>query len=388
MNILIVGSGIGGLTVAYWLHQYGFRVSVIEKVAEYRPIGSLALMREDGFRVAERMKIVAALQNKSVHLKKQVIHSARQQILRTLDLKPSFQEGSTLQLRRSDWIEILYQVVSERVPIQFQTALQSIHETSEGVEVVFSDGTSSVYDLVIGADGIHSFVRSHMFEISSLHPLGLRAMTFILEDAHALVETLHFLPSSMNEWYLPAGYVSLLLLSESAVGGIFLYRTQPAGSISVEERKSLLIERFAPADPAIKTVLDAIPDPSLIYADDLAQVIVPTWHKGHFVLVGDAAHATTPILGIGGSKAMFGAYILAHELATTSSYSEAFTRYEQKMRVPITQVQQKSRSVGAFMTAEGRLPLEGKRLLFKYAPASFLRYIRRPTPQNILLEEV
>lgn len=385
MHILIVGSGIGGLTLGYWLRQYGMQVTLIEKVATFRPIGSLAVLREDGFGVAERMHLVDELRLKSLNLQQQVIHDAHGRTLRSIALKSAQQE--ILQIRRSDWLNILYEHVNKHIPVQFQKAVQSLQETSDGVDVTFTDGSRARYDLVVGADGIHSTVRSQVFPASSPRPMGLHVMTFILEHVSELVAQLHLPAGSLNEWYLPGAYVSLPALSENAIGAILMYRAAPEPRKPGENRKARLAERFATAPREVRLAIQAIEDTSTIYDDDLAQVILPHWHQGRVVLIGDAAHATTPILGIGGSKAMLGAYVLARELAHAPSYSAAFASYEEKMRPSITQVQEKSRSIGKFLTQRNTLLLTSKQLLFTYAPQSFLQRLRRPLPQEGLLNE-
>ena len=388
MHILIVGAGIAGMTLAYWLQQYDIQVTLIEKVAAFRPIGSIAVLREDGFQVAERMHIVDALRQKSLHLQTQIIHDAHGQILRTLALKSSLQvQQEILQIRRSDWLDILYEHVGKSIPIQFNKGLQSLTETSDGVGVTFTDGSQAHYDLVVGADGINSTVRSQVFGGTPLHYLGLRAMTFILEEANEIVDRLRLPIASLNEWYLPGRYASIPVLSQSALGAIFLYRTTPGMQIAVENRQAVLTDRFASAPHVIRAVIDAVKDPSTIYDGDLAQVVMPHWHRGRVVLIGDAAHATTPILGIGGSKAMLGAYVLAREFTRTDSYSIVFARYEEQMRPAMMQVQEKSHSMGKFMTQESFFSLGVKQLLFGYAPQSFLRFLRRPVPQESLLRE-
>ena len=123
-------------------------------------------------------------------------------------------------------------------------------------------------------------------------------------------------------------------------------------------------------------MIEAVWDPSLIYCDDLAQIVLPAWRKGRVVLVDDAAYAMTPMLGAGGSKAMLGAYTLARELASNADYATAFARYERAMRPSIEHLQKQSRRMGQFATMGHPLVMFVRRTLFKYIPEALVVRMR------------
>ncbi|MCG8347264.1 MAG: FAD-dependent monooxygenase, partial [Chloroflexales bacterium] len=138
----------------------------------------------------------------------------------------------------------------------------------------------------------------------------------------------------------------------------------------------------------VHTVIDAVTDSSLIYCDDLAQVILPRWSAGRVVLLGDAAHALTPMLGAGGSKGMRGAYTVAKELAATHDYMAAFARYEHALRPSIEHLQQQSRMMGRFATSGHPLIRLLRSTLFRYAPESLVVRMRSAPPQGTAMEEL
>lgn len=387
MKILVVGSGISGLTLAYWLNHSGHDVTLIERVARYRPVGAITTVMGDGLRVAEKMGIVETLKRYSYQQYFQVIRDQHGRMIRAFDLELYHQiQGGILALRRSDWHDTLYQVVKERVPVHFQIAVNSLHETPEKVEVTLSDGTQQEYDLVVGADGIDSSIRTLVFGEGFRYDLKLGLMTFILDNARDLLKTLYLPALAINEWFLPGAYVEVRTLSEDALTGIFVYQSPRDQPLLLEERKAALLTHFSMAPKNVKAIIEAIEDPSLVYADHLAQIVLPSWSKGRVVLTGDAAHALSPIAGLGGNKAMLGAYILAQELTRTSSYSEAFARYEQMMRPSIEQVQRQSRGMGTWVL-DGRAPIMLlKRMLFGAFPENLVVRMRATPPQQLAID--
>ena len=210
MRILIVGGGITGLTLAYWLDQNGVAVTLVEKTAAYRPIGSMTAIYGEGMAIADRMGVLPALRQRSFRQERQMLRDREGKLLRTFNLQRAHTlQGGTLTLKRSDWLQVLYDAVAPHAPVRFATTVQSLHETPTGVDVSFSDGTTAIYDLVIGADGLHSAVRGLAFGPDFKRPVGLGVMTFLLDGCGDLLARAGLAPFTVHEWLSRASSCTL-----------------------------------------------------------------------------------------------------------------------------------------------------------------------------------
>lgn len=385
MKVLVVGGGIAGLTLAYWLHECGIDATVVERAGQFRPIGSMTTMYGEGQQVAEGMGILDGLRERAFRQERQTLRDERGRLIRSYGLNRAHAlQGGVLTLRRSDWHAAIYEAARGRVPIRFGVSVSSLNQEADGVSVGLSDGTREAYDLVIGADGVHSAVRGLVFGEGYERPIGYGLMTFILDSADVTLRAAGLAPFSVHEWFVPEGYIEITTLAEGTVAGIFVYPSLPGRRVPpAEERHALLQERYGAVPGGVGAVLEAVHDPSLIYCDDLAQVLLPAWSRGRIALVGDAAHALTPFLGAGGGKAMRGAYTLARELAATGGdHGAAFARYEAAMRPAVERVQRQTLGMGKFVLNGRPLPMLLKRSVFRFLPEAMVIRMRSATPQG------
>ena len=152
-------------------------------------------------------------------------------------------------------------------------------------------------------------------------------------------------------------------------------RPAPAG------RLAQLQEHFRDAPAVVRRVLHAVDDPELLYHGDLAQVVLPRWHHGRVVLIGDAAHALSPLLGAGGSKAMRGARTLAAELdRTPHDPIGAATRYEADHRPAVDRLQRATRQMAGFALTANPITATIRRTLFTRLPERLVIRLRSAPP--------
>ncbi|MFE6776362.1 FAD-dependent monooxygenase [Streptomyces sp. NPDC057702] len=327
-EVLIVGAGIAGPAVAYWLARNGYRPTVVEHARHLRSGGSAIVVKGPAIPVADHMGILPGLRelatrNRSLTL----LDPAGRRVLRL----PLASDGArTVEVTRADLSEVLHRSARAEAEFLFDDTVTALDQDAGGVDVTFRRSAPRRFDLVVGADGAHSTVRRLVFgpERRFAGDLGLYNATVPL--APDAVED----PSEMTMLTAP-NRMLVLHPSRTTPLAIFTFR---AARPAPHDRKDLALHK--------RTVADAYADmrwraPELVAAfldhpapffDPVTTIRVPSWSRGRVVLLGDAA-AATALLGDGSSMAMAGAYALAEELAAhPGDHARAFAAYESRLR--------------------------------------------------------
>ncbi|MEO3891271.1 FAD-dependent monooxygenase [Nonomuraea sp. B5E05] len=336
-RILISGASIAGLTLAHWLSRRGFEPTVIERSPRLRAGGNGVDVRDQAIEVAERMGVMPRIRAAGADVVGMAFLDASGEPLARMDLRP---RGDEVEIMRADLAAILHATAKRGVEYVFGDSIQSLRQDDDSVAVTFEQGSPRRFDLVVGADGIHSTVRRLAFgpETRFLRYLG---HYFAFADADpALGE---------NRWvtaYNEPGRMAGVYRSGNHTGAkanFMFHRREPLlyDHRDIDRHKDLLREAFTGLGWHVPALLDrALADPDL-YVDSLAQVRMPSWSSGRIALVGDAAYCASPVSGCGARLAMVGAYRLAGELATADGYHEiAFRRYEDGFRDAVRRMQQ------------------------------------------------
>ncbi|MBS0626940.1 MAG: FAD-dependent monooxygenase, partial [Verrucomicrobia bacterium] len=218
----------------------------------------------------------------------------------------------------------------QNVECLFGDSIKEISEDAEGVSVVFENGESRRFDLVIGADGLHSVVRDVVFgdEIQFSKDMGVCVAVFSIPN-------LLFEDDCEIELHTRQRFVNIYKdkKNDIAKAAIAFSVTHPFCSRDPNEQKKLIEEVFANIGWKMPQIIEAMKESTDFFFDSMAQIHMPAWSKGRIVLVGDAAYSATPMSGQGTSIAITGAYVLAGELLESSGdYKMAFSQYERQMR--------------------------------------------------------
>ena len=331
---LICGASIAGPTVAYWLDRYGFQVTVIERAGSIRPGGYPVDLRAGAMEVVERMGLLPDLLAEHVHSRRATFVDGEGCKVAMVD--PEWIHGGVrgrdVELPRGVLARLLSDLTAKRVAYRFNTSIAALEDDATGVQVTFNDGSCEHFDIVIGADGLHSTTRALAFgdETRFAHPLGFCFAGFSMPNRFALDREaiISNVPGRMAAIYA-AGYqpdTVFVLLA-------FAHTYRPAREKSeVAFQQHLTAKVFADTNWQLPVLLEEMRQAKDFYFDSVEQMRMPTWSSGRVVLVGDAAYAPSFLTGQGSSLALTGGYVLASELANHKDHRAAFAAYERKMR--------------------------------------------------------
>ncbi|MFC4326303.1 FAD-dependent monooxygenase [Streptomyces andamanensis] len=331
LRILVSGAGIAGPVLAYWLTRHGFRVTVVERAAAPRRTGGHAV---DLFRpamdISEKMGVLPRVEERATGTRRMAVHGEGARRPVRVDLSKIFGAASDrhAEVMRDDLSEIYHDATRDDVEYLFGDSITAL---SPDGEVRFENAAPRRFDLVVGADGLHSTVRRLVFGDES------RFSAFI--GAHFGVLTLPDVSDLDGELVLhvgvgrTAGMYGARHLDGARV--LFLFRSERAldrHHHDVPRQKELLRGAFDGMHPEVDRWLRELDRTPAFYFDSITQLRMDTWSRGRVTLVGDAGYSPGPAVGGSTSLAVVGAYVLAGELARAGGdHERAFPAYEHAM---------------------------------------------------------
>jgi len=326
-NILISGASVAGPTLALWLNRHGFRTTVVEKAPALRDGGQAVDFRGNQMDVLRRSGLLDEVRRHQTNMGPQAILAENGK--RTATMPPEFISGE-VEILRGDLGRILYDATKERTEYLFGDSIASLTEADDGVEVTFERGKPRKFDLVIGADGLHSRVRALAFgpesrfrRDSGFYFAGFTAPNHLGLDHTGMV---YNVPSRGVMVQSKRGN------TQANVGFWFRAEDLVYDRQDVDQQKKILHELYRDVGWEVPALLDAMWDADDLFFDPLCQMHLEHYTRGRIALVGDAGWGAGP--GGGGTGlAMMGAYVLAGELAAAAGdHRVAFPRYEQEVR--------------------------------------------------------
>jgi 2-polyprenyl-6-methoxyphenol hydroxylase-like FAD-dependent oxidoreductase len=342
MRVLISGGGIAGLTLAYWLHHYGIPSIVIEQAPGLRRDGYAIDFLGTGYDVAKRMGLIERLEAEQIPFEALIYvdRDGKQVARMDANLIRSITEGKYMGLMHMTLEEVSYEALDGQVEVRFGRSLTHVVPGPDAVEVTFNDGTSESFDLLIGADGVHSNTRALVFgpEEQFSRYLGYTIACYPLTNRYGLGQTFQMYnePGRLAAAYSTPKGDDILTF--------FMYQAARKEHIPREQRLSHLREVFAGMGWLTRQFLSDVSPSESIFMDAVMQIQMSGWHRGRVALVGDACDCPTLLSGQGASLAMGGAYLLAHALHDAPDYEQAFRRYEQQMSASVKKEQKSGRS--------------------------------------------
>jgi 2-polyprenyl-6-methoxyphenol hydroxylase-like FAD-dependent oxidoreductase len=327
-TILISGASIAGPSLAFWLSRHGFRPTVVERAPAIRPGGYAVDFRGASMQVLERMGILPEVQRVQTRTgATTIVDSANRKVA---SLPDGFTSGE-VEILRGDLARILYEATRHDAEYIFDDSITELRQSDAGVEVAFARGRPRTFDLVVGADGLHSNVRSIAFgpESQFIRHLGYYVSIFTVPNHLGLDHSALF-------HGVPGRMVGIFGAKDNAQATASLYFASPPLEYDrndTAQQQAILRDRFSAMDWEVPRLLAMLGHASDFYFDSISQIKMPEWSNGRIVLLGDAAWCGSPLSGMGTGMAVVGASILAGELKqATGDPAIAFARYESLMR--------------------------------------------------------
>ncbi|GAA1567888.1 MULTISPECIES: FAD-dependent monooxygenase [Kribbella] len=342
MRVLVSGGGVAGLTCAYWLDQAGHTPVVVER-GQAGPLGGYGIdFSGTGYDIAQRMGILGRLAERPLRSDSIAYVDASGRVVGRLDrpLAEKVLRGPYLALMHTTLEAVLADAVRDRVEVRHRQSIAEV-EQDNGVLVTFADGTQEEFDVLVGADGVHSRTRELAFGAESqwARHLGLTMACYPVPDIAGLTDVrTHFAEPGRQTVLYPTDNVGTSI-------ALFLYRDSAPHHVARAERAARLRTIYTGSRWHTPELLAHAPDDDL-FMDTLTQIEMPRWHVGRVALIGDACGALTLASAQGASLAMAGGYLLAEALAKhLHDHAAAFAAYEARLRPVVTRRQRRTRSL-------------------------------------------
>jgi 2-polyprenyl-6-methoxyphenol hydroxylase-like FAD-dependent oxidoreductase len=341
-TILVVGGGVAGLTTAAALHRHGFNVELIERQHTWQALGAGFLVHANGMRALRALDLAASVERAGALVRRWQFCDEQGDLLSEIDLEALWGDaGPCIGIERSKLQRALMAGVAN-VCCRLDTTVESLVQDDRQVAVGLSDGSTRDYDLVVGADGIRSTVRA--LTVTTAAPTDLGAMNW------RTIAPIR-----------PAGLTALQLhLADRCVFGLvpmgaertygFAYVVQPRFHDPLEGRLDRLRHRFASFGARVQEYLASLERDDQVICSAMEWMELEKWYTGRVVLVGDAAHASSPMMGQGGCMAMEDACVLAHELRAAVTVEDALASYVSRRTPRVQWVQQQSMALAEILT--------------------------------------
>lgn len=337
MRALICGAGIAGLALAHRLHHHGWEVHLVEHAPGPRTQGYMIDFFGPGYDAVAAMGLLPDLNRfaSSVTSFRYIDTRGRTTVGLDYTLFTRAFNGGYASIMRPALERMLRESLPDQVEIGYGTTIDEI----DGDQATLSDGTVVEADLIVGADGVHSRVRSLAFgpESDYLRHLGMHTGAYLFRDPDVFAQV-------RGEFVVTETLyrqIGLYGLADGHVAVFAVHRTEDTGL--PDDPRAELRRTYTGMGELAERALAHCPPPEEIYYDQVAQIQAPRWTHGRVALVGDAAHAVSLIAGQGASLGIAGAYVLAERLTASSSIHDGLTDYEQRWRPVTAAVQQAAR---------------------------------------------
>jgi 2-polyprenyl-6-methoxyphenol hydroxylase-like FAD-dependent oxidoreductase len=349
MRILIVGAGVAGLTLASMLQQRDMQPVVVEDAEEFGKIGYVIILLSAGGRILKGLGAHDELHKHGIYVQNYDIANSQGETLREHNVDQTYAPlfGYSYSIYRPALVDVIKQSMQDQSVIRMGTTVDAIKQTNDEVHVTFSDGSEGTFDLVVGADGLHSRVRNLVFGEVDMIYSGLHGWAWWGE------KNAEFDHRAVEHW--GTGGAFGLYPTEDRLCIVGVVNQEPGLEDDPATRKQRIREHFSDWGGWVPYGLDQLDgmDDDEIFHDDFYYGNQRHWYRGRVVLAGDSVHAFSPISGMGASMAMESAAVLAEELCYVDSryIDQALRKYQDRRQDRVFGLQKQAQAFGNVVTS-------------------------------------
>jgi 2-polyprenyl-6-methoxyphenol hydroxylase-like FAD-dependent oxidoreductase len=375
-RVLISGASVAGPVLAYWLNRFGFQPTVVERTEQVRfgTGGHAVDLFGPALQIMNWMDVLPQVEAARTHTEIiSFIRKGHRPIGVPAELGSEGVSQQHVEIMRGELAKIVYEAGCDEIDYVFGNSIKSLQEHAHGINVVFSNGSHREFDLVVGADGLHSITRRLAFgeEHAFLHFLGGYLAVFTVPN----YLDLHQQMLGYGDVGRTAAIYPVRDTGEARV--LFLWRTPGQHDFDRHDataQRQLIRNPFGDMGWEVPRLLAELEHADDLYLDSISTIVMDSWTRGRVSLVGDAGYSPGPAVGGGTSLAVVGAYVLASELAAASGdHVRGLAAYEHVMRPAVQQSQRIAPAVMKILIPRSRRQL--------WAMAQAMRLLPRlPTP--------
>jgi 2-polyprenyl-6-methoxyphenol hydroxylase-like FAD-dependent oxidoreductase len=338
-NVLISGASFAGLSTAYWMNKFGYKVTIVEISPALRKGGTPVNILENTIDIVKRMGLFDQIRANRLTMEKMEFKNA-DDITERLEYTQNTQEERgevEYEIERDILLDILHSAVKNDIEFIFGENITSLTEAGDQIEVTFKNSSPQTFDLVFGCDGIHSIVRKLWFGEEKEFSHFLQTY-FSITIVHKLL-----IPQNTTQMYSEPGKTVMLNAYNGKTDICLAYFSKqevPYDYRDEQQQRQMIYDQFKSSGWRTPELLEEVQHSETFYFDKLCQMKMPSWTKGRVALVGDAAYCASPAAGRGGSLAIDGAAALADAFPKCKGDFElAFQEYNHSFRPFIKEVQ-------------------------------------------------
>jgi len=359
---IVIGGGIGGVTAALALQQAGLDVTVFEQAEELGEVGSGLPLWTNALRALARLGLIDILETIGASVNAGSITTWQGDVLADLRTEELLKQLGTINtvVHRAELLAMLLKALGED-KVQLGARCMGFSQDATRVCARFADGREAQGDLLIGADGLRSVVRTQLFGPSKPHYAGYTCWRGVA----------HITRSGLETWAWGKGYQ--LGITPMNHGRAYWFAQKYAAEGAKDKpmgRKRELLELFHDWHDPIPAVIEATNETDILRNDIYESELLPHWSRGRVTLLGDAAHTMTPNLGMGACQAIEDGVVLGACLKAEADIAAALKLYERRRVRRANSIARMARLVGQAVQLENPLVSNMRDAIMKRLPVS------------------